>query len=157
MAGQVNMKIIVDDLEGHAIAKLLAEHMQDMQSTSPPESVHALDIEALKASEITFWSAWEGGDLLGCGALKEISPLAGEIKSMRTAVNHHRKGVASNLVQTIIETSRERGYEQLFLETGSMIEFEAARLLYTRFGFSQCPPFSTYKEDSNSVFMMLQL
>lgn len=151
------MRIIVDDLEGQPIIQLLAEHMLDMQSTSPPESVHALDIDALKAPEITFWSAWDGDDLMGCGALKEISGSMGEIKSMRTASAHHRKGVASQLVDTIIATALERGYKQLFLETGSMVEFEAARFLYTRAGFVECPPFSDYEEDPNSVFMMRQL
>jgi len=151
------MYITIDDLEGQAIIQLLAEHMQDMQSTSPPESVHALDIDALKSPNVTFWSAWEDDELLGCGALKEISSVAGEIKSMRTASGHHRKGVASQLVKTIIETSINRGYKELFLETGSMIEFEAARLLYTRAGFTECAPFSDYQEDPNSVFMVRQL
>jgi putative acetyltransferase len=151
------MRIEVDDLEGQPIIDLLEEHMHDMQSTSPPESVHALDIDALKAPEITFWSAWSDDDLMGCGALKEISPTTGEIKSMRTASAHHRKGVASQLVDTIITTALERGYKQLFLETGSMVEFEAARFLYTRLGFTECPPFNDYKEDPNSVFMMRQL
>ena len=151
------MQIIVDDLKDQPIIQLLAEHMQNMQSSSPPESVHALDIEALKAPDITFWSAWENEELLGCAALKEISSTMGEIKSMRTASAHHRKGVASNLVNTIIETSIERGYKQLYLETVSMVEFAAARLLYTRFGFTFCPPFSGYEEDQNSLFMMRQL
>ncbi|MFT4726112.1 MAG: putative acetyltransferase [Granulosicoccus sp.] len=151
------MQIIVDDLEGQPIIELLAEHLQDMQSLSPPESAHALDIEALKAPDITFWSAWQDEELLGCGALKEISSTRGEIKSMRTASAHHRKGVASMLVNNIIEISIERGYKQLYLETGSMVEFEAARLLYTRFGFSFCPPFSDYEEDPDSLFMMRQL
>lgn len=151
------MRIIVDDLESQPVIQLLEEHLHDMQSSSPLESVHALDINTLKSPDITFWSAWEDKELLGCGALKEISPTTGEIKSMRTAAAHHRKGVASMLVNTIIEKSIERGYEQLFLETGSMVEFEAARLLYTRFGFSFCPPFNNYKEDPNSVFMTLQL
>lgn len=151
------MQIIIDNLEGEPIIQLLAEHMQDMRSTSPPESVHALDIDALKAPDITFWSAWEDAELLGCGALKEISSTKGEIKSMRTASAHHRKGVASIIVNTIIEISLERGYKQLYLETGSMVEFEAARLLYTRFGFIFCPPFEGYDEDPNSLFMMRQL
>ena len=151
------MKIIIDDLNSPAIIQLLTEHLQDMHATSPPESVHALDIDALKAPDVTFWSAWEGDELLGCGALKELSSTTGEIKSMRTASAHHRKGVASNLVNTIIEKSLERGYKQIYLETGSMAEFEAARLLYTRFDFNLCQPFADYKEDPNSVFMMREL
>ena len=151
------MKIIIDDLKSPAIIQLLTEHLQDMHATSPPGSVHALDIEALKAPDVTFWSAWEGDELLGCGALKELSSTTGEIKSMRTASAHHRKGVASNLVNTIIETSLERGYKQIYLETGSIAEFEAARLLYTRFDFNLCQPFADYKEDPNSVFMMREL
>lgn len=151
------MKIIIDDLKGQSIIQLLEEHMHDMLSSSLPDSVHALDIEALKAPDITLWSAWEDEELLGCGAIKELSPTAGEIKSMRTAAAHHRKGVASNIVNTIIETALERGYKQLYLETGSMGEFEAAHLLYTRFGFTFCPPFGDYKDDPNSLFMMRQL
>ena len=131
--------------------------MQDMHSSSPPESVHALDLNGLRAADITFWSAWDDTDLAGCGALKEITPTRGEIKSMRTAALHRRKGVAADLLTTIIDTAKSRSYTQLYLETGSMIEFEAARLLYTRFGFVECAPFDHYEEDLNSIFMVLQL
>lgn len=151
------MHIKLDDLQGEAIIQLLEEHMQDMQSTSPPESVHALDLQGLRAPDITFWSAWENSELAGCGALKELSNARGEIKSMRTSMQHRRKGVAAKLLTTIIDTARARGYQQLYLETGSMIEFESARLLYTRFGFNECEPFDQYVEDPNSIFMALQL
>jgi len=151
------MLIEIDDLQGQAIIDLLAEHMQDMQSTSPPESVHALDLEGLKATEITFWSAWEESELLGCGALKELSSNAGEVKSMRTAKKHLRRGVASEILNTIINAATERGYSHLYLETGSMVEFQSARLLYERFGFVTCPPFANYTEDPNSIFMRLTL
>lgn len=151
------MHIKLDDLQGEAIIQLLEEHMQDMQSTSPPESVHALDLQGLRAPDITFWSAWENSELAGCGALKELSNAHGEIKSMRTSMQHRRKGVAAKLLTTIIDTARTRGYQQLYLETGSMIEFESARLLYTRFGFNECEPFDQYVEDPNSIFMALQL
>lgn len=151
------MRIEIDDLQGEAIIGLLEEHMQDMQSTSPPESVHALDVEALRAPEITFWSAWEGSSLMGCGALKQLSGTRGEIKSMRTASQHRRKGVAAQILKTIIDAANTRGYQRLYLETGSMIEFESARLLYSRFGFDQCEPFGNYIEDPNSIFMTLDL
>ncbi len=151
------MHIIVDDLQGQAVIQLLEEHMQDMHSSSPPESVHALDLNGLRAADVTFWSAWNDTDLAGCGALKELTPTRGEIKSMRTAALHRRKGVAADLLTTIIDTAKSRSYTQLYLETGSMIEFEAARLLYTRFGFVECAPFDNYEEDPNSIFMVLQL
>ncbi|MFK8075051.1 MAG: GNAT family N-acetyltransferase [Granulosicoccus sp.] len=151
------MQIKVDDLRGTEVIHLLEEHMQDMQSTSPPESVHALDLEGLRAPNVTFWSAWENTELTGCGALKELSSTSGEIKSMRTTTQHRRRGVAANILTTIIDTAKTRGYQQLYLETGSMIEFESARLLYTRFGFIECAPFEDYVEDPNSVFMVLQL
>jgi len=151
------MEIRKDDLSGKAIADLLQEHLDDMHETSPPESVHALDLQALRSPEITFWSAWEGDILLGCGALKELNPMLGEIKSMRTARNHRGKGVASRILEHMIKEAQQRGYQTLNLETGSMIEFTPARALYERYGFEHCGPFFDYDEDPNSVFMTKKL
>src|SRR5436190_7657062 len=113
------MIIKIDDLRGPEIYDLLQEHLRDMALHSPPESVHALDIEALRRPEITFWTAWEGDELLGCGAIKELDPQHAEIKSMRTVAAHLRKGVARDLLSHIIGEARSRGYKRLSLETGS--------------------------------------
>ncbi|MFC7392628.1 GNAT family N-acetyltransferase [Scopulibacillus cellulosilyticus] len=151
------MEIKIDDLTGSEVAELLREHIQSMRLHSPPESKHALDLEALRKPEITFWSAWEGAELAGCGALKELDRRHGEIKSMKTASSHLRKGVAKRLLQHIIEEARRRCYRRLSLETGSMDAFEPARRLYSNFGFQYCSPFSDYIEDPNSVFMTKEL
>lgn len=124
-----------------------------MRAISPPESVHALDLDGLRRPEITFWTAWSGNALLGCGALKELSPDHGEVKSMRTARAHRRSGVARAMLAHIVAEARRRGYERLSLETGSMAEFAPARSLYERFGFRYCEPFAGYVDDPNSVFM----
>lgn len=124
---------------------------------SPPESIHALNLEGLKKPEITFWSAWEQDELLGCGALKELDRQHGEIKSMRTASAHLRKGVARQVLAHIIEEAKRRGYTRVSLETGSMEAFEPARRLYAGFGFQYCGPFADYTEDPNSVFMTKEL
>lgn len=124
---------------------------------SPPESVHALDLEGLRSPEITFWSAWQEGELLGCGALKQLDTQHGEVKSMRTARAHLRKGVASGILQHIINEAERRSYNRLSLETGSMVAFEPAQALYASFGFEYCGPFADYNEDPNSVFMTRQL
>ena len=150
---RIAMEIRVDDLSGPAIARLLQEHLQNMRLLSPPESVHALDLEGLRKPEITFWSAWQESALLGCGALKELDARHGEIKSMRTASVHLRKGVAAGLMRHMLEEARRRSYRRLSLETGSMAAFAPARSLYARFGFQQCGPFADYVEDPNSVFM----
>jgi putative acetyltransferase len=147
------MEIRVDDLAGAEIRALLAEHLQNMHELSPPESVHALDVAALLKPEITFWSVWSNGDLLGCGALKELSPVHGEVKSMRTAPAHRRKGVARTMLEHIIAEARRRSYRRLSLETGSMDAFGPARRLYESYGFEYCGPFEGYIEDSNSVFL----
>ncbi|MDI9240021.1 GNAT family N-acetyltransferase [Lysobacter sp. LF1] len=147
------MDIRVDDLTGEPIISLLAEHMRAMEATSPPESRHALDLSGLRQPEITFWSVWDGGTLAGCGALKQIDPHHGEIKSMRTAGTHQRRGVASRMLDHIVDEARRRGYERLSLETGSMAYFEPARRLYASFGFVPCAPFDRYVDDPNSVFM----
>ncbi|GIP39414.1 putative N-acetyltransferase YsnE [Paenibacillus sp. J31TS4] len=151
------MEIKLDDLSGADIIALVNEHLQSMFEQSPPESVHALNRDRLKAPDITFWSAWEQGELLGCGALKDLGGQHGEIKSMRTSTKHLRKGVASKLLAHIVEEATQRGYRRLSLETGSMEGFEAARQLYQRFGFESCPPFADYREDPNSVFMTKEL
>lgn len=147
------MLIRVDDLAGPEIRALLEEHLADMRAISPPESVHALDLDGLRRPEITFWTAWSGNALLGCGALKELSPDHGEVKSMRTARAHRRGGVARAMLAHIVAEARRRGYERLSLETGSMAEFAPARALYERFGFGYCGPFAGYVDDPNSVFM----
>jgi len=151
------MEIKTDDLQGTEIQELLLEHRRNMFLHSPPESVHALDIEGLRKPEITFWSVWEDGELLGCGALKELDARHAEIKSMRTASAHLRKGVAATLLKHIIEEARRRGYSRLSLETGSMEAFEPARQLYARFGFNYCGPFADYVEDPYSVFMTKEI
>jgi putative acetyltransferase len=146
-----------DDLRGPEIAELLRAHLASARKHSPPESVHALDLEALRAREITFWTLWDGPDLLGCGALKELDPAHGEIKSMHTAEACRRRGVAARILTHIIGEARSRRYRRLSLETGSPEAFAPARALYARFGFVICGPFENYREDPYSVFMTLDL
>jgi putative acetyltransferase len=151
------MDIRVDDLSSPEITRLLQEHLRSVALHSPPESVHALDLEALRKPEITAWSVWQDSELLGCGALKELDPHHGEIKSMRTASVHLRKGVAARLMRHILEEAQKRCYRRLSLETGSMEAFAPARSLYARFGFEPCGPFADYVEDPYSVFMTREL
>jgi len=151
------MNIKRDDLQGSEIQALLHEHLESMKLYSPPESIHALDIEALRKPEITFWTAWENGELLGCGALLELDSQHGEIKSMRTSGRHRRQGVATALLTHIIEEARRRGYNRLSLETGSNEAFAPARSLYAAFGFTLCEPFADYSLDPYSVFMTSEL
>jgi len=120
---------------------------------SPPESIHALDLDALRKPEITFWSAWEDGELMGCGAIKELDSRHGEIKSMRTASAHLRKGVAAALLRRMFDEAKRRSYRQLSLETGSTEAFAPAHRLYAAFGFKLCGPFADYVDDPFSVFM----
>ena len=147
------MRIVAGGLDAPEVAALLAEHLRDMHAQSPPESVHALPLEHLRANDITFWTAWSGNTLLGCGALKELDATHGEVKSMRTAQAHRRSGVGRALLQHIMRVAVQRSYHRLSLETGSQPAFDAARRLYESFGFTCCPPFGTYRDDPNSVFL----
>lgn len=151
------LQIREDDLTGKKIADFLREHLEDMHEITPPESVHALDLEALRLPDITFWSAWEGDELLGCGALKELDSRSGEVKSMRTAKAYRCKGIASKMLEHIIKEAERRTYDCLNLETGAMPEFAPARALYLRYGFEYRGPFADYMDDPNSVFMMKKL
>lgn len=151
------MQIKADDLKGPAIRKLLEQHLVNMSENSPPESVHALNIEQLRRPEITFWSVWNGDELMGCGALKELDARHGEIKSMRTVEKHRRKGVAAALVDHILKEAKRRNYTRVSLETGSMAAFAPAQQLYAKFGFTTCGPFADYTDDPNSLFMTREL
>ena len=147
------MDIRIDDLQGHAIQGLLQQHLDAMYQHSPPESVHALDLEALRHPSITFWTAWESGELLGCGALKRLNPEHGELKSMRTADAHLRKGVGRNLLRHIQSAAQAEGIRRLSLETGTTPPFAAAQKLYLIEGFVECGPFAGYALDPYSLFM----
>ncbi|MGI5272577.1 GNAT family N-acetyltransferase [Nonomuraea sp. CA-218870] len=148
---------MVDDLTGEEIAKFLEEHVQEMLSTTPLESKHALDLDGLRRPEITFWSVWDDGTLVGCGALKRLDAEHAELKSMRTATSRKRGGVGSFLLNHIIAEATRGGFARISLETGSAPFFLPARKLYEKFGFAYCEPFADYRPDPNSVFMTLAL
>jgi putative acetyltransferase len=150
-------KIIEDDLSGLQIRQLLKEHFDEMHSISGPESTHVLSIEELRQPTIKFWSLWDNGSLMGCGALRTLDDKNGEIKSMRVASAHRRQGVASNILSHIIAEARSTGLERISLETGAMDHFLPARRLYEEFGFEYCQPFGDYLLDPNSMFMTLSL
>lgn len=147
------MQIIKDDLTNPEVILLLEEHMKDMQATSPPESIHALNIEKLRDSQVVFWSIWDDKNLAGCGAYIELDKSHAEIKSMRTSTLYKNKGVASLMLKHIIEQAKIKGYTRISLETGSMQYFEPARQLYLKHGFEFTTPFSHYKDDPNSQFL----
>ena len=151
------MNIEVDDPARSDVCELLEEHLRNMHELSPRESVHALDATKLKSPDITFWTVRDGAVLLGCGALKELTPSHGEVKSMRTPLALRRRGAGRAVLAHIIAEARARGYERLSLETGSMEAFIPAQRLYESFGFNYCGPFGEYKPDPNSVFMTLRL
>ncbi|MDM0076608.1 GNAT family N-acetyltransferase [Variovorax sp. J2P1-59] len=151
------MQIRLDDLSGPEIRALLQAHLRSMHELSPPGSIHALDIDKLRQPDVTFWTVWEGTELLGCGALRELSPKHGEVKSMRTSEAHRGRGVARAVLQRIIEEARARTYDRLSLETGRMKAFEPAQKLYESLGFTYCAPFGSYLDDPHSVFMTKSL
>ncbi|WP_119169036.1 GNAT family N-acetyltransferase [Algihabitans albus] len=151
------MELVEGDLERADVAALLAAHLDGMAALSPPESVHALGLEELRRPEVTFWSLRDEDEVLGCGALKEIGAGHGEIKSMRTAEGHQRKGVAATLLRHMLAEAQARGYRRVSLETGSTADFAAAHALYERFGFLDCAPFGDYREDPHSRYMTLEI
>lgn len=151
------MRIELDDLTRPEVRALLEEHLANMHELTPPESVHALDLGKLRTSDITFWTVWEESTLLGCGALKELTPAHGEVKSMRTPRALRGRGAARAVLTHIIAVARARGYRRLSLETGAQVAFRPAQTLYASFGFTPCGPFADYTDDPNSYFMQLEL
>jgi putative acetyltransferase len=151
------LNIVLGGLDDPRIIALLEAHLAAARATSPPESVHALDLDGLKSPELSFWSVRDGEAVLGVGALKALSADHGEVKSMYTHETARGRGVGGTMLRHIIETATIRGHVRLSLETGSQDYFAPARSLYARHGFEVCPPFGDYVLDPNSVFMTLDL
>jgi putative acetyltransferase len=151
------MRIEIDDLSRPQVHALLEEHLANMYELSPPEQVFALDLTKLRAPDITFWTVWDAEDLIGCGALKELSPTHGEIKSMRTPAAARGRGAGRAVLAHIISVAQQRGYTRLSLETGTHTAFEPAHNLYRSQGFTVSGPFGSYCVDPHSVFMELRL
>jgi putative acetyltransferase len=147
------VRIVVDDLTGPQIARFLEEHVREMRATTPPESKHALDLDALRGPDITFWTVLDGGTVVGCGALKRLDASHAEVKSMRTLAARKRTGIASLILRHIIAEAQRMGLTRLSLETGSAEFFAPARKLYEKFGFRYCAPFADYRPDPLSVFL----
>lgn len=153
----MKIKIIDDNLNGNEIRHLLQTHFNLMRSQSPEESCHVLPIDDLKAPNIKFWSAWVDENLVGCGALKDLSENHGEIKSMHVYQALRGNGYSKEILKFIIKYAIENGFVKLSLETGAQPEFKAARSLYEKAGFVTCPPFGEYKIDPLSAFYTLSI
>ncbi|WP_067573126.1 GNAT family N-acetyltransferase [Nocardia acidivorans] len=151
------MRIVVDDLSGAEVIGLLEAHVAEMAANSPADSMHALDVEALRKPNMTAWSVWDGEELAGCGALEEHDPGFGEIKSMRMTEAFRGRGVASALLRHIMKEAGARGYSRVSLETGAGEFYTPAVRLYERHGFERCGPFAEYTDDPHSVFMTREL
>jgi len=151
------MRIELDDVSRAEVIALLEEHLRNMYELSPPECVFAFDASKLRAPDVTFWTAWDDDALVGCAALKEMSPSQGEVKSMRTPARLRRQGAGRALLNHILDVSRQRGYRELFLETGNHPGFAPAQTLYRSVGFQECGPFGAYEDNGFSVFMHLRL
>jgi putative acetyltransferase len=149
---QINIKH--DDLKDGKVLTLLAEHHRQMQLYSPPESIHALNQAQFFDPALTFWGAWDGDSLAACGAVKQLSETAGEIKAMRTEPKYIRQGIAAKILSVIIAEARSRQYAVLSLETGAHEAFVPAIRLYQKFGFVECEPFGDYQPDPYSRFFI---
>ncbi|MEJ2857888.1 MULTISPECIES: GNAT family N-acetyltransferase [unclassified Saccharothrix] len=157
MGHQDTLTIEPDDLSRPVVRDLITEHLADMYAASPAESVHALDHTQLLTDGVSFFTTWSGETLLGCAALRELSPEEGEIKAMRTRPEARGRGVAAHVLTFLIEESRRRGYRRIHLETGTQDFFAPARRLYARHGFVPSGPFGHYRPDPLSFFMTLDL
>lgn len=153
----MDISIRIADLNAEIFKNLVNEHKKLMLEHSPPESSHALLIEALKDPSITVWSIFGDQELVGCGALRMLSTDHGEIKAMHTVKEKRNQGLGKLILTHIIAESRARNLKRLCLETGSQDGFRPARKLYEAHGFIHCLPFGSYKSDPNSIFMTLEL
>ena len=157
MTDDGGLDFVEDDLEGDEIRALLELHARGMLANSPEGSTHFLDVDGLRAHDVTFWSVWSDGVLAACGALREIDPHHGEVKSMRTAPAFLGRGIGRRLLEFIVDEARGRDYGRVSLETGSAPAFDAARRLYESAGFVSTGPFGDYVSDPFSRFYTVDL
>jgi putative acetyltransferase len=157
MTGVTELVITLDDLSDPQVVALLEGHLAQMREVSQPESVHALDVQALRAPGITFWAARDGAEVVGCVALKRLDAEHVELKSMRTLPSRLRQGIAGQLLRHAVNQARAAGYRSISLETGTEDFFEPARTLYARYGFLPTEPFADYTHDPNSTYLTLKL
>ncbi|MGO4169097.1 GNAT family N-acetyltransferase [Novosphingobium sp. YAF33] len=153
----LHLTIVEDDLTGRDVLDLLQFHLDEMHQWSPPESVHAMPAARLRQPDVTFFSAWDGERLAGCGAIKRLDEGHGELKSMRAAPDYRGRGVGKAILLRLIEEARTRGYHRVSLETGRPEPFHAAHALYRAHGFTECPPFASYEHDPFSMCMTREL
>jgi putative acetyltransferase len=146
-------RIVEDDLTGPEVTALLALHLEEMHRLSPPCKVHAMPVERLRQSDVTFYSAWGGEALAAVGALREIEPGRGELKSMRATPAYRGKGAGEAILLHLMAEARRRGYSWLGLETGRPESYRPAQNLYRKHGFTECEDFGDYAADEFSVCM----
>jgi putative acetyltransferase len=151
------LTIVEDDLSGRAVLDLLQFHLDEMHQWSPPESVHAMPADRLRQPDVTFFSAWDGEILAGCGAIKHLDETHGELKSMRADPAYRGKGVGKAILLRLLDEARARGYARVSLETGKPEPFYPAHGLYRANGFAECPPFGDYVSDDFSICMTKEL
>lgn len=135
------------------VVAFLEEHLADMRSVSPPESVHALDVAALRGPGMRLWVLRDGDAVLGTVALATLEAGHVELKSMRVSGARRGAGLGAALLRHAVDEAVAAGATRMSLETGTEPYFAPARALYLRSGFVECPPFGSYALDPNSVFM----
>jgi putative acetyltransferase len=150
-------QISIDDPRADDVRALLERHLHFSNTHSPPEDVHALDLEGLLAPNVSFYTLRRDGELLGMGALQELDAQHCEIKSMHTVTSARGQGIARTMLLHLLDEARTRGYQRVSLETGSMQAYAPARALYESVGFVDCSPFDRYVASVNSTFMTLAL
>jgi putative acetyltransferase len=153
----LSIRIHQANLDDPRVIELIENHVMAARRQTAPGSAHALDLSGLQSSDVSVWVAHRGEDVIGTGALKRLSEVEGEVKSMYTSPSARRLGIASIMLNHIIDAARHEGLKRLSLETGSWPYFDPARALYASFGFVECDPFGEYREDPNSVFMTLDI
>jgi putative acetyltransferase len=149
--------ILPGDLSDPSVLELLRVHLAGMHAITPAGSVYALDLSGLQAPSVTVWTVWDGGTLLGLGAIKELDATSGEIKSMRTDPRYLRRGAGARLLEHLLALARSRGYRRVSLETGTGAAFEPALALYRRYGFTDGPAFGDYQASEFNQFLHLDL
>ena len=151
------MKILEGNFDNPEVNQLLKKHFIELRSVSPEGSTHVLDIKGLRNKSIKFWSIYENGRLIGCGALKFLEPNHGEFKSIRVSDPFRNKGNGKKIIKVLIEKSRQLNIKKISVETGSGKFFLPARKLFKSSGFTECKPFGHYTDDPNSCYMSLKL
>jgi GNAT superfamily N-acetyltransferase len=110
-----------------------------------------LDAHEVLAGRGAIFVLYEGGEPVGCSAIRRIDVDTAELKRMYVVPEARGRGVAAKLLHVTIDEARKLAVRRMVLETGE--RQPEAIALAEKFGFARIERFGGYVDSPLSVCM----